>query len=178
MKPTADFNTILTVLKDSTANSLLSVSENLAKWDAFEVDKVTDGNSVAVFTLWCLRHAGLVQHFEILEDRLVAFLVALQARYPDNPYHNRIHAADVTRSIHCMLCHGMNRYLDEEQQLALYIGAAAHDAEHGGLSNAFLCATNVRLCLASPVQLCTPRACNVAHRHVRQTILRVEGCGR
>jgi hypothetical protein len=56
VKPTADFNTILTVLKDSTANSLLSVSENLAKWDAFEVDKVTDGNSRsgACATLaWC-----------------------------------------------------------------------------------------------------------------------------
>jgi 3'5'-cyclic nucleotide phosphodiesterase len=85
-----------------------------------------------------------VSFFRIPEDRLISFLVALESRYSDNPYHNRVHAADVTRSIHCVLDSGMSAYFDEEQQLALYIGAAAHDAEHSGLSNAFLCATNVR----------------------------------
>jgi hypothetical protein len=134
---------VWTLLADPTVQTMLEGSEKLDLWDAFEFDHATLHHPLTAYTLWALRQSRLIQHFNIPEDKLVSFLGKLEHGYIDNPYHNRIHAADVTRSIHYMFAAGMNKYFTEEQQLALYIGAAAHDAEHGGLSNTYLCATNV-----------------------------------
>lgn len=125
-------------------DALLSDSDQLSRWDAYKLDNLTSHHPLATYAMWCLRSAGLIQYFNIPQDRLASFLAVLETRYSDNPYHNRVHAADVTRSVHVMLRLGMAQYFSEAQQLALYIAAAAHDAEHGGLSNAFLVATNVR----------------------------------
>jgi hypothetical protein len=135
---------VWTILADPDTQAMLEVSEKLEIWDAFEFDHATLHHPLTAYTLWALRQSRLVKHFNFPEDKLVAFLATLEHRYADNPYHNRIHAADVTRSVHYMLTAGMSKYFTEEQQLALYIAAAAHDAEHGGLSNTYLCSTNVR----------------------------------
>lgn len=34
------------------------------------------------------------------------YLVAVEDNYRDNPYHNRIHAADVLRTLHCIMTRG------------------------------------------------------------------------
>lgn len=135
---------VWSVLADPTVHAMLERSADLGGWDAFDFDHVTLHNPLTAYTLWALRASGLMRHFNLPEDKVVAFLATLEHRYSDNPYHNRVHAADVTRSVHYMLSAGMHKYLDPEQRLALYIGAAGHDAEHGGLSNTYLCATNVR----------------------------------
>jgi hypothetical protein len=136
-------SSVWTMLADPEVQTMLEVSEKLDLWDAFKFDHATLHQPLTAYTLWALRQSRLIQHFNIPEDKLVAFLGKLEHCYADNPYHNRIHAADVTRSIHYMFAAGMSKYFTEEQQLALYIGAAAHDVEHGGLSNTYLCATNV-----------------------------------
>lgn len=139
-----DSATIWAIAANPAVDEVLSDSDQLQHWDAYRLDALTKRHPLATFAMWCLRSAGLIQYFNIPEDRLAAFLAVLETRYSDNPYHNKVHAADVTRSIHVMLRLGMAQYFTEVQQLALYIAAAAHDAEHGGLSNAFLVATNVR----------------------------------
>jgi hypothetical protein len=117
----------------------------LNKWDPFELAKATNNRPVVTLTLWCLRRSGLIATFDLPEERLIPFLDNVESKYIDNPYHNRIHAADVTRGIHLMLHLGLATVLDDEQKLALYIAAASHDIEHGGLNNTFLRVTNVRL---------------------------------
>lgn len=132
------------LIADPDAEKILLASESLSSWDAFELAKVTKHRPLATFALWSLQRSGLLAHFRIPQDRLMAMIGHIESCYPDNPYHNRVHATDVMRSIHFLLTATPPGILDEEQRLALYIGAAAHDVEHGGVTNGFLCATDVR----------------------------------
>jgi 3'5'-cyclic nucleotide phosphodiesterase len=136
---------IWNIIADPVAEQLLLASENLNTWDAFALARATKHRPLATFALWCLNRSGLLAHFNIPEDRLTSMMTHVESDYPDNPYHNRVHATDVMRSVHFLLTATPPSLLDEEQRLALYIGAAAHDVEHGGVTNSFLCATNVRL---------------------------------
>lgn len=139
-----DAAAVWALLDTPDVQAVLENCHRLDSWNGFEFDTLTRHRPLATLTFWCLRKVGLIQHFALPEEKLMAFLCSLEHTYVDNPYHNRMHAADVTRSIYVMLESGMAKYFSEEQQLALYIGGAGHDAEHGGLSNSFLCTTNVR----------------------------------
>lgn len=131
------------LLADPHVIALLEASEDLKAWDPFELAKATNHRPLATLTLWCLRKSGLVRHFHLPEEKLTPFLNTVESSYLENPYHNRTHAADVTRAVHLMLTSGLRQILDEEQQLSLYVAAAAHDINHGGLNNAFLRLTHV-----------------------------------
>lgn len=69
------------------------------------------------------------------------FLYNIQVLYRNNPYHNSMHAADVTNSIGFFLAKGMNQVFDKFEAACLVISALAHDVGHPGLNNAFLVAT-------------------------------------
>jgi len=69
------------------------------------------------------------------------FLYNVQILYRNNPYHNAMHAADVTNSIGFFLTKGMNQVFNEFEASCLVISALAHDLGHPGLNNAFLVAT-------------------------------------
>lgn len=131
------------LLADPHVVGLLEATEDLKAWDPFELARATNHRPLATLTLWCLRKSGLIRHFSLPEEKLIPFLNTVESSYLENPYHNRTHAADVTRSIHLMLTSGVRQLLDEEQQLSLYLAAAAHDINHGGLNNTFLRLTHV-----------------------------------
>lgn len=60
--------------------------------------------------------------------RLARWLVRLEDGYRANPYHNRIHAADVLRSAHVLSTRGQiagTQGLDDVTQLALYLAAVS-----------------------------------------------------
>lgn len=65
------------------------------------------------------------------EGRLARWLVRLEAGYPPNPYHNRTHAADVTRNVHVLMTRGGLGAAatvgwggaDDIAQLAIYLAA-------------------------------------------------------
>lgn len=98
------------------------------------------------------------------------FLRHVEVGYLDNPYHNRVHAADVVRCTHVMLLHGglMPGYCgDGITLLATYLAAvsdprpAGHDQWHpqGPLA-----------CLHASIQT-VPAALDICHLH--QASLRV-----
>lgn len=74
----------------------------LEDWEAFNVFKLaqlTDGRPLQTVTLALLRKRGLVSRLGLPEDRLRSFLAdAEEAYHPHNPYHNSLHAADVTQA--------------------------------------------------------------------------------
>lgn len=47
----------------------------------------------------------LILHFQMPIAKLESFLVAIESGYckNKNPYHNNIHAADVTQTVHFMI---------------------------------------------------------------------------
>uniref|UniRef100_A0A8C1XM79 Phosphodiesterase n=1 Tax=Cyprinus carpio TaxID=7962 RepID=A0A8C1XM79_CYPCA len=77
----------------------------------------------------------------ILRNRpLVSFVEALEVGYSKhkNPYHNLIHAADVTQTVHYLLLKtGMVHWLTELEIFAMLFAAAIHDYEHTGTTNNF-----------------------------------------
>ncbi len=61
--------------------------------------------------------------------------------YKNVPYHNHIHAFDVTFTVHYFLSacdFKETAKLDHLDLLILYISAAAHDYGHFGLNNLYL----------------------------------------
>lgn len=55
-----------------------------------------------------------------------------------NPYHNNLHAADVTQTMHYMLCQtGLMNWLTDLEIFATILAALIHDYEHTGTTNNF-----------------------------------------
>lgn len=53
--------------------------------------------------------------------------------HSENPYHNNIHAADVTQSLGCILIHDeFSSQLTDMELLSMIIAAAVHDVAHPG----------------------------------------------
>ena len=56
-----------------------------------------------------------------------------EAYNPRNPYHNSIHAADVSQSLGCILIHDeFSSQLSDMELLCMIIAAAVHDVAHPG----------------------------------------------
>ena len=56
-----------------------------------------------------------------------------KAYNPQNPYHNSIHAADVTQSLGCLLINDeFSSQLSDMELLSMIIAAAVHDVGHPG----------------------------------------------
>lgn len=52
----------------------------------------------------CRQERHLLKTFKIPAEKLITYLMHLEDHYrPDAPYHNRVHAADVTQSAHVLL---------------------------------------------------------------------------
>uniref|UniRef100_A0A4W6F4Y4 Phosphodiesterase n=1 Tax=Lates calcarifer TaxID=8187 RepID=A0A4W6F4Y4_LATCA len=71
---------------------------------------------------------------------LISFVDSLEVGYSKykNPYHNLMHAADVTQTIHYFLLKtGIVHWLTELEIFAIIFAAAIHDFEHTGTTNNF-----------------------------------------
>jgi len=75
----------------------------------------------------------------IKEVTLVEFLYAIENRYnADVMYHNEVHAADVTQSLHSFLQMGGKKFAGEKWELfSILIAAIVHDVGHCGLTSSF-----------------------------------------
>lgn len=73
------------------------------------------GNSLITLTFHLLNQYGLVELFQLDMIKLWRFLVLVQEDYhSDNPYHNAVHAADVTQAMYCFLQEPMVRSPKQE----------------------------------------------------------------
>jgi hypothetical protein len=66
----------------------------------------------------------------------------VESRYRANPYHNAMHAADVTQSAVCMLeFDGLAEHMTDLELLCIIIACCIHDVGHYGVNNDFLVKT-------------------------------------
>lgn len=72
---------------------------------------------------------------------LSEFLNAIDNAYLKNPYHNSLHAIDVTNTISYFLTCGTNLF-NQFEQVCLLISALAHDVGHLGVNNSYLVETH------------------------------------
>ncbi|XP_065685899.1 high affinity 3',5'-cyclic-AMP phosphodiesterase 7A isoform X5 [Patagioenas fasciata] len=82
-------------------------------------------------------------NFDIfLFDRLTNVMVQ-EDYHSQNPYHNAVHAADVTQAMHCYLKEPkLSKSLTPWDVLLSLIAAATHDLDHPGVNQPFLIKTN------------------------------------
>ncbi|GFH09652.1 phosphodiesterase [Haematococcus lacustris] len=120
-------------------------------FDAFQLAEVSQGRPLSTLAFALLRRMHLIAHFQLSEARLARFLCAIEDGYPSNPYHCRTHAADVLRTVHCMMTRGkVGKMLGGDQRvdlLAVYLSALIHDFEHKGVNNQYLITTGDELAL-------------------------------
>ncbi|GIL70062.1 hypothetical protein Vretimale_3337 [Volvox reticuliferus] len=132
--------------KDVVAASLMPAMEAVLatvdewRFNAFKLAEVTQGHPLSALGFWLMKRYDLISVFQLDATKLARFLRKIEDGYPDNPYHNKTHAADVLQGMHCLLTRGgLHRRLGEDVAIfASYLAAITHDYEHKGLNNDFL----------------------------------------
>ncbi|XP_048868170.1 high affinity cAMP-specific 3',5'-cyclic phosphodiesterase 7A-like isoform X1 [Brienomyrus brachyistius] len=112
-------------------------------FDIFLFDRLTNGNSLVVLTAHLFNHYGLIELFQLDMVKLHRFLVMIQEDYhSQNPYHNAVHAADVTQAMYCYLQEPkLVSSLTSFDILLGLLAAATHDLDHPGVNQPFLVKT-------------------------------------
>ncbi|KAI4891807.1 hypothetical protein NFI96_028831 [Prochilodus magdalenae] len=116
--------------------------QHVDKWtfDVFALNEASGDHALKFIFYELLTRYDLISRFKIPISALVSFVEALEVGYSKhkNPYHNLIHAADVTQTVHYLLLRtGMVHWLTELEIFAMIFAAAVHDYEHTGTTNNF-----------------------------------------
>ncbi|XP_011848024.1 dual specificity calcium/calmodulin-dependent 3',5'-cyclic nucleotide phosphodiesterase 1B isoform X5 [Macaca mulatta] len=136
------FRRTYTSVGPTYSTAVLNCFKNLDLWcfDVFSLNRAADDHALRTIVFELLTRHNLISRFKIPTVFLMSFLDALETGYGKykNPYHNQIHAADVTQTVHCFLLRtGMVHCLSEIEVLAIVFAAAIHDYEHTGTTNSF-----------------------------------------
>ena len=87
-----------------------------------------------------LQSRDLLKTFLIPPKTFITFMMTLEDHYvKDNPFHNSMHAADVTQSTHVLLnTPALESVFTPLEIMAALFAATIHDVDHPGLTNQFL----------------------------------------
>uniref|UniRef100_A0A4W4GBC3 Phosphodiesterase n=1 Tax=Electrophorus electricus TaxID=8005 RepID=A0A4W4GBC3_ELEEL len=132
-------------------DTLVEVMEDLDKWkfNIFRVAELSNNQPLSCIMYSIFQERDLLKTFRIPVDTLVSYVMTLEDHYHSNvAYHNSLHAADVTQSIHVLLSTpALDAVFTDLEVLAALFAAAIHDVDHPGVSNQFLINTNSELAL-------------------------------
>ncbi|XP_009297150.3 dual specificity calcium/calmodulin-dependent 3',5'-cyclic nucleotide phosphodiesterase 1A isoform X4 [Danio rerio] len=122
--------------------NVIAVLKNVDRWsfDVFALNESSGDHALKFIFYELLTRYDLISRFKIPVSALVSFVEALEVGYSKykNPYHNLIHAADVTQTVHYLLLKtGMVHWMTELEIFAMIFAAAIHDYEHTGTTNNF-----------------------------------------
>ncbi|XP_066484997.1 dual specificity calcium/calmodulin-dependent 3',5'-cyclic nucleotide phosphodiesterase 1C isoform X2 [Tiliqua scincoides] len=122
--------------------AVIAVLKNVDKWsfDVFALNDASGDHALKFIFYELLTRYDLISRFKIPISALVSFVEALEVGYSKhkNPYHNLMHAADVTQTVHYLLFKtGVAHWLTELDIFAMIFAAAIHDYEHTGTTNNF-----------------------------------------
>eukprot|EP01062_Namystynia_karyoxenos_P082088 TRINITY_DN917_c0_g2_i1.p1 TRINITY_DN917_c0_g2~~TRINITY_DN917_c0_g2_i1.p1 ORF type:complete len:1294 (+),score=407.22 TRINITY_DN917_c0_g2_i1:132-4013(+) len=85
-----------------------------------------------------LRRMGLIELFKLSDEMLYSMLATVRNMYRPVPYHNFIHAFDVTQTLYYFMnTLGVAELLSDIERLAMMLCGVFHDIDHMGLNNSF-----------------------------------------
>ncbi|XP_049421606.1 dual specificity calcium/calmodulin-dependent 3',5'-cyclic nucleotide phosphodiesterase 1A [Epinephelus fuscoguttatus] len=121
---------------------VITVLKHVDTWsfDVFALNDASGDHALKFVFYELLTRYDLINRFKVPVSALISFVESLEVGYSKhkNPYHNLMHAADVTQTIHYLLLHtGMVHWLTELEIFAIIFAAAIHDYEHTGTTNNF-----------------------------------------
>ncbi|XP_051174345.1 uncharacterized protein LOC127290025 isoform X2 [Leptopilina boulardi] len=137
------------ILDDIFHGQVACVLQRAGNWrfNAFTLETVTGGRSLPVLCVHLFHWYGLFQHFNLDVVRVWKLFSLIEEGYHStNPYHNSIHATDVTQAMHCFLQEEkIKAHLSDLEIMASLIAAVTHDLDHPGVNQPFLVATSNHL---------------------------------
>ncbi|KAL0895103.1 hypothetical protein ABMA27_013560 [Loxostege sticticalis] len=121
---------------------VVRVLKTLDEWsfDVFALHEASCGAPVKYLGYELLNRYGMIHKFKVPPTILENFLSRIEEGYCKfhNPYHNNLHAADVSQTVHYMLCQtGLMNWLSDLEIFATLVAAVVHDFEHTGTTNNF-----------------------------------------
>lgn len=122
--------------------SWLPMLQGADNWsfDVFSLSEASNDQVLKYLAYDILNRYGFIHKFKIPQRKLDKFLVEMENGYKKykNPYHNNLHAADVTQTVHYILYHmGFASWLTDLEIFAAIIAAIIHDFQHTGTTNNF-----------------------------------------
>ncbi|KAJ3203842.1 High affinity cAMP-specific 3',5'-cyclic phosphodiesterase 7A, partial [Clydaea vesicula] len=126
--------------KDRKMFQSMAGIENNPAYDVHEIEINSNGQSLYYFSWFLFRKLGFFKKFKIREEKFLNFLKKIQDGYiNENPYHNSIHATDVTHAMYYYISRKrIWDFLTPEEQIAAIIAPMIHDYAHPGVNNAYL----------------------------------------
>ena len=108
-------------------------------FDVVELDRMSEHCPLSTLGYWVLRKEGLIDSCNLDEARLINLLLRVEDGYPENPYHNRLHVADVLQKMYYIMTRpSASCYRNKVWLLASYFACIIHDYQHLGVTNDFL----------------------------------------
>ncbi|KAM7370268.1 hypothetical protein PAMP_011533 [Pampus punctatissimus] len=126
----------------SYPSHVITVLKHVDMWsfDVFALNDASGDHALKFVFYELLTRYDLINRFKVPVSALLSFVELLEVGYSKhkNPYHNLMHAADVTQTIHFLLLKtGMVHWLTELEIFSTIFAAAIHDYEHTGTTNNF-----------------------------------------
>jgi len=127
---------------------------DLSTWDSldvFQLDRECQQPLLSVFmSVW--RSRKMSQLCKARTPQVVDFIGGIEAAYRQNPYHNRMHAADVMLMSYFLWAgmaaqDNMSGFFTEVDLLVVLLAAAIHDVGHIAVNNDFLVKTRHELAI-------------------------------
>jgi high affinity cAMP-specific and IBMX-insensitive 3',5'-cyclic phosphodiesterase 8 len=143
-------STFLATMMDDNQKKFLETIESLDSWDfdVFELCDLTRQRPLLFVGVALMKKYNLLETFDIPSRAVQNFFAVIEDGYRDNPYHNRIHAADVAQTLHYFLQFDRSSMqFTSLEILAAIVAAAVHDYDHPGRNNNFFINTQHELAL-------------------------------
>eukprot|EP00040_Diaphanoeca_grandis_P044526 m.12608 g.12608 ORF g.12608 m.12608 type:complete len:556 (-) comp9383_c0_seq1:262-1929(-) len=125
--------------------------KNLGRWDfdSFHLDKLSKGRPLQAVMWAACTELGLsgsdAPEYLPSTAQLQRFVQRVEDGYNPNPFHSKIHAADVVQAVFYFLTTGgISDLIDLTliEKFTILVAAAIHDYDHNGLTNAYLTKTS------------------------------------
>jgi hypothetical protein len=130
------------------AAALLRASMDEWEFDVFQLDAASEGHALSAMAMAVCERLQCAEKFDLHENGLARFALALEAGSGTGPYHNALHAAEVLHAIYFML--RRTRIADSLQDFELFaavLAALSSSVAHPCVSNSFLCRSGHDLAL-------------------------------
>ncbi|KAK0176418.1 hypothetical protein PV328_000553 [Microctonus aethiopoides] len=127
------------------------VLSDIDKWgiDIFRIAELSNNRPLTCVAYTSFQSRDLLKSLAIPPKTFVTFMMTLEDHYvKDNPFHNSLHAADVTQSTHTLLnTPALESVFTPLEITAALFAATIHDVDHPGLTNQFLINSSSELAL-------------------------------
>ncbi|KAF3425378.1 hypothetical protein E2986_05938 [Frieseomelitta varia] len=124
---------------------------DIDKWgiDIFRIGELSNNRPLTCVAYTAFQTRDLLKSLAIPPKTFVTFMMTLEDNYvKDNPFHNSLHAADVTQSTHTLLnTPALESVFTPLEITAALFAATIHDVDHPGLTNQFLINSSSELAL-------------------------------